>query len=98
MEYRIKELRLKKRMKAKQLAEMAGISQPFLSQLETGLREPSTETLQAVAGALDVHVSDLLVREDTDNSVLLAIDKLQDLLPEDQKIVIALIQSLAAKR
>jgi transcriptional regulator with XRE-family HTH domain len=36
----------------RQLAAMVGISNPYLSQIERGLRAPSDEVLQAIAGSL----------------------------------------------
>lgn len=38
----------------RQLAERAGISNPYISQIERGLRKPSAEVLQALAQALQV--------------------------------------------
>ncbi len=38
----------------RQLAERAGISNPYISQIERGLRKPSAEVLQSLARALQV--------------------------------------------
>jgi DNA-binding XRE family transcriptional regulator len=38
------------------LAARAGISKPYLSQIETGKRQGTVETLSALAGALDVPI------------------------------------------
>lgn len=38
----------------RQLAERAGISNPYISQIERGLRKPSAEVLQSLAQALQV--------------------------------------------
>ena len=43
----------------RQLAERAGISNPYISQIERGLRKPSAEVLQSLAGALSVSASTL---------------------------------------
>lgn len=43
-----------------QLAMMVGLSKPYLSQLENGLRTPSVETAKALADALRVDIDDLL--------------------------------------
>lgn len=43
-----------------QLAGAAGISAPYLSQIETGKRKASTTVLAAIADALNVQVDDLL--------------------------------------
>ena len=43
-----------------QVAEEAGISKPYLSQLESGQRKGSAEVLAAVARALNVSLDDLV--------------------------------------
>lgn len=42
------------------LAEAAGISTPYLSQIENGLREPSVDVLKRLAAVLAVEVDDLV--------------------------------------
>lgn len=42
------------------LADKAGISKPYLSQLELGKRSGSTEVLQQIAEALDISIDDLV--------------------------------------
>lgn len=44
----------------RQLASMAGISNPYLSQIEHGLREPSEQVLEGIARSLQVSVDELL--------------------------------------
>ena len=46
----------------RQLAEQAGVSNPYLSQIERGLRRPSAEVLQQLARALRVSAETLYVR------------------------------------
>ena len=46
----------------RQLAEQAGISNPYLSQIERGLRKPSAEVLQQLSKALRVSAETLYVR------------------------------------
>jgi transcriptional regulator with XRE-family HTH domain len=46
----------------RQLAEQTGISNPYLSQIERGLRRPSAEVLQQLAKALRVSAETLYVR------------------------------------
>ena len=41
-------------MSLRKLAERAGISNPYLSQIERGLRKPSAEIMKAIARALSV--------------------------------------------
>jgi transcriptional regulator with XRE-family HTH domain len=46
----------------RQLAEVTGISNPYLSQIERGLRKPSAEVLQQIAKALRISAEALYVR------------------------------------
>jgi DNA-binding XRE family transcriptional regulator len=43
----------------KQLAEKAGVSAPFVSQIETGQRDGSIETMRKIAGVLKLSLDDL---------------------------------------
>lgn len=42
------------------MSELSGISQPYLSQIESGKRQPSTEILKKLAIALEIYYFDLL--------------------------------------
>jgi len=44
------------------VAEQAGVSTQYLSEIERGRKEPSSEVLQAVAGALGLRLVDLTTR------------------------------------
>jgi transcriptional regulator with XRE-family HTH domain len=87
----LKEQRLASRLSLRQLADLAGVSNPYLSQIERGLRKPSAEVLQQIAKALRISSEQLYVRagilspeEGAGGSVELAI--LNDaLLTERQK-------------
>ena len=46
----------------RQLAEQAGVSNPYLSQIERGLRRPSAQVLQQLAKALRISAEQLNVR------------------------------------
>jgi len=46
----------------RRLAELAGVSNPYLSQIERGLRRPSAEILQQLAKALKISAETLYVR------------------------------------
>lgn len=57
----IKVWRMFRGMTRKELAERAGISVPYLAQLETNKRNGSVEILAAIARALNVTIEDLAV-------------------------------------
>ena len=44
------------------MSELAGISNPYLSQIERGLRKPSAQILQQIANALRISAESLYVR------------------------------------
>ena len=46
----------------RQLAEQTGVSNPYLSQIERGLRRPSAEVLQQLAKALRISAEQLYIR------------------------------------
>jgi transcriptional regulator with XRE-family HTH domain len=50
------------KLSMRQLADLAGISNPYLSQIEHGLREPSEKVLDALARNLEVSVETLYER------------------------------------
>ncbi len=46
----------------RQLAELSSLSNPYLSQLERGMHQPSVRVLQLISGALDVSAEMLLAQ------------------------------------
>jgi len=50
----IRDLRQNARISLRELADRAGVSNPYLSQIERGLRKPSAEVLAQIASALRV--------------------------------------------
>jgi len=58
----LKEQRLGSHLSLRQLADQAGVSNPYLSQIERGLRKPSAEVLQQIAKALRISAEQLYIR------------------------------------
>ena len=58
----LREQRLANRLSLRQLAEAAGVSNPYLSQIERGLRRPSADVLQQIAKALRISAESLYVQ------------------------------------
>ena len=58
----IREQRNLGQLSLRKLSEMAGVSNPYLSQIERGLRRPSAEILQQIARALEISSETLYIR------------------------------------
>ncbi len=76
----LREQRTQAKLSLRQAAALAGVSNPYLSQVERGLRKPSAEVLQGLARALRISAETLYVRagildpdEDGSRSVELAV-------------------------
>jgi transcriptional regulator with XRE-family HTH domain len=74
----------------RKLSEMAGVSNPYLSQIERGLRKPSAEILQQIARALEISSETLYIRagileERPDGVDLVAEIRRDPYIGEDQK-------------
>lgn len=57
----LKEQRTTAQLSLRQLAQQAGVSNPYLSQIERGLRKPSAEVLQQIAKALRISAEQLYI-------------------------------------
>ena len=58
----IREQREQAQVSVRQLARLAGVSNPYLSQIERGLRRPSADILQQIAKALAISAEQLYIR------------------------------------
>lgn len=58
----LREQRRSAQLSVRQLASLAGVSNPYLSQVERGLRKPSAEVLQQLAKALRISAEAMYVR------------------------------------
>ena len=58
----LREQRREARLSLRQLAAQAGVSNPYLSQIERGLRKPSADVLKELAKALRISAETLYVR------------------------------------
>jgi len=100
----IREQRRVGHLSLRKLSEMAGISNPYLSQIERGLRKPSAEILQQIARALEISSETLYVRagilEPSDGETDLVAEIRRDpWLNEDQKkTLVQIYESFRAER
>ncbi|MGT2907790.1 helix-turn-helix domain-containing protein [Streptococcus dentiloxodontae] len=86
---RLKELRLKKGLTQKEVAEEFGIKQPNYQQWEAGKRKPTSETLQKFADFFGVSMDYLAGKEEEDElaNVELLFRMTSDGLTEEEKAV-----------
>ena len=92
------------RLSVRRLADLAGVSNPYLSQIERGLRRPSAEILQQIAKALQISAETLYERAGllSDDAVArgvraaIAADPL--LSPEQQQALLNVYESFVSSR
>ena len=58
----LREQRTSARLSLRQLADLAGVSNPYLSQIERGVKKPSAEILQQLAKGLQISSESLYVK------------------------------------
>ncbi len=100
----IREQRHLAELSLRRLAELAGVSNPYLSQIERGLRKPSAEILLQLAKALQVSAETMYVRagildqeiEVDTSSLESAIRRASDLTEEQRKALLGVYRSFVA--
>ena len=99
----IREQRNNARMSLRKLAKTAGVSNPYLSQIERGIRKPSAEILQAIARGLKISAEVLYVRagilERTDSQSDVEVSIMADtsLKSRQREVMIDLYRSFVGK-
>ncbi len=100
----IREQRRIGHLSLRKLSEMAGISNPYLSQIERGLRKPSAEILQQIARALEISSETLYVRagileaHDGETDLVAEIRRDPWLNEEQKKTLVQIYESFRAER
>ncbi len=93
----IREQREHARLSGRNLAKRAGVSNPYLSQIERGLRKPSAEILQSIAKALRISAETLYVKagflEERETDVTTAIMADPDLTERQRRALLEIYRS-----
>jgi transcriptional regulator with XRE-family HTH domain len=94
----IRGLRRNAQISLRELADRAGVSNPYLSQIERGLRKPSAEVLQQIASALRVSIPMMYLRaglldQKEGHDVLTAIAAAPDLDATQKQTLIQIYES-----
>jgi transcriptional regulator with XRE-family HTH domain len=94
----IKNARKEKHYTQEKLAELVNCSTVFISQIETGVRVPSLETLYNIANVLDVTVDSLFAENDNTQNINLYKDKIARLIgnctDDEAKLVFDMVTML----
>jgi transcriptional regulator with XRE-family HTH domain len=100
----IREQRRLGELSLRKLAELAGVSNPYLSQIERGLRKPSADILRQIAQALSLSAETLYVRAGILDEIPGAVDLIAEIrrdpyLDEEQKrALVHIYQSFRSAR
>lgn len=98
----IREQRRQAELSMRKLADLAGVSNPYLSQIERGLKRPSAEILQQIARALQVSAESLYVRagildSERDHDLMAAVRSQSDLTSDQKQVLIRIYTSFLAE-
>ena len=99
----IRDQRQMGRVSLRKLSEMAGISNPYLSQIERGLRKPSADILQQIAKALRISAETLYVRagileeRDGEEDVPMAVLRDAQLTEEQKQTLLRIYRSFVSE-
>ena len=98
----IREQRRQAELSVRKLADLANVSNPYLSQIERGLKKPSAEILQQIARALEASAESLYVRagileEERERDLVTAIRAQDDLTTDQKQVLIRVYQSFLAE-
>ena len=91
------------RISVRRLAELADVSNPYLSQIERGLRKPSADILQQIAKALRISAETLYIRagileeREGDEDVAMAILRDAHLTEEQKQALLRIYESFVAE-
>lgn len=98
----IREQRESAQLSVRHLAKRAGVSNPYLSQIERGLRKPSAEILQSIASALRISAETLYVKagilEERHTDLASAILSDQSLTEKQRRALLEIYRSFTADR
>jgi len=98
----IRDQRHQAELSVRKLADLAGVSNPYLSQIERGLKRPSAEILQQIARALQLSSESLYVRagildSERESNLIDSIRSQSNLTGEQKQVLIRIYESFVAE-
>lgn len=97
MRLNLRAIRTARGLTIDQMAEMTGLSRGFLSQIETGKRDPGVGSLETIAQALHVPLISLIDAGSDSDLLVRAFDLFRGLPVEEQKSLVLVAEALAKK-
>jgi len=101
----IKSIREKKGMSQKELINAVGLGAPMYSRIETGKAEPSLTTLEKIAKALGVQITDFFITDTAledinsyDASLMEKVKLIEELNEDEKKMVFSFVDALVGKK
>lgn len=99
----IKKLRERKGLSQKELISLVGLGAPMYSRIETGKVEPSLSTLEKIATALNVNLSELFTNnfEDInsfDSDLVEKVKMIEALSNDEKKTVFSIVDAFVGKK
>jgi transcriptional regulator with XRE-family HTH domain len=91
------------RISLRKLSELAGLSNPYLSQIERGMRKPSADILQQIAKALRISAETLYIRagileeREGEEDVTMAVLRDAQLTEEQKQALLRIYRSFVAE-
>ena len=101
---RIKDIRMSKNLSQKEVALSIGINQAQYSRIESGKVEPTLSSLEKIADALSVSVSDFLTKDKSydiksyDGSIIEKLKLIDELEENERKSIFSIIDIAIAKK
>lgn len=96
MKHRLKEIRLSKKLTQRQVADRAGMSVSYYTELEQGKKQLNANRLDGIARALGCSIHDLIY-DDKAGEIAALRAVMEKLSPENRQLVLKMAQSLSAQ-
>ncbi len=94
---RIREIRKANNQKLLNISQQTGLSQPFISEIERGIKVPSIETLEKICSALGITLAEFFADQDPElpPDIRQMIDVARKLTPLQRELIISVMKEMA---
>ncbi|MBE3586628.1 transcriptional regulator with XRE-family HTH domain [Desulfofundulus luciae] len=94
---RIREIRKANNQKLLNISQQTGLSQPFISEIERGIKVPSIETLEKICSALGITLAEFFADQapELPPDIRQMIDVARKLTPLQRELIISVMKEMA---